>query len=313
MEHGEIATAFGRLLNQAIFDKKIALARIVELLEERGRTCTPATLSYWQSGKSLPRRASSARLLPDLEEILELEAGSLSEALARDLGTHDSGQGARSAPETSAQTNPFFDIETDTKPGLRVSSQEMSFEREAERIALIDHITISPDYCTATERITIVARPHRLGGGTLHFGFHLIPGSKFAEEGIDAMELYGARVSQVVMADESSIVVAAELPESTSPDMLHQISYVNREVSSTPFTETNERMFPWPLRHFSCQVAFEGELPDSIEWVRAGVEELEHGTRKVATISPLELYGNTVQVSMEDVSTGSTYITWRLP
>jgi hypothetical protein len=53
------------------------LERIQERLRAEGHSVSPATLSYWQTGRSRPERRESLAALAELEKILEVEPGSL--------------------------------------------------------------------------------------------------------------------------------------------------------------------------------------------------------------------------------------------
>ncbi len=70
---GEFALA----LRAAVHERGLSLDRLRYHLSKRGHELSVATLSYWQSGRSRPERASSLQALGDLEEILGVESGSL--------------------------------------------------------------------------------------------------------------------------------------------------------------------------------------------------------------------------------------------
>ena len=72
---------FADALRTAIRDSGLSLDRVRERLWQRGVTVSPATLSYWQSGRSRPERSVSLQALSVLEEVLGLEAGALSALL----------------------------------------------------------------------------------------------------------------------------------------------------------------------------------------------------------------------------------------
>lgn len=101
---GQVSDAIGSFddtLREAIERRGLALHRVRDRLEARGVVISVATLSYWQSGRSVPRRRGSLAALPHLEEILDLEAGTLVRALqatdARQAGEPDDGPPALTA------------------------------------------------------------------------------------------------------------------------------------------------------------------------------------------------------------------------
>lgn len=68
---------FPDALRAAIAGRGLSLDRLRYHLARRGYELSIATLSYWQSGRSRPERASSLAALSALEEILSVPEGSL--------------------------------------------------------------------------------------------------------------------------------------------------------------------------------------------------------------------------------------------
>lgn len=94
--------AFEDALRAAIHERGLSLERIHEHLRAAGAEVSPATLSYWQSGKTRPERARSLVALGHLERILDIPPGTLSKRLGppRPRGRwlhHNSGELAASA------------------------------------------------------------------------------------------------------------------------------------------------------------------------------------------------------------------------
>lgn len=72
---------FADVLRTAIAARGLTLARIRARLAENGATVSVATLSHWQSGRSLPGRRISADVLSLLDRILELPPDTLAQAV----------------------------------------------------------------------------------------------------------------------------------------------------------------------------------------------------------------------------------------
>ncbi|SDO60838.1 hypothetical protein SAMN04489867_0142 [Pedococcus dokdonensis] len=68
---------FSEALRSAIAGSGRSLESLRRRLAERGTPVSIATLSYWQSGRSLPQRGSSLRAVLHLEELLQLPHGHL--------------------------------------------------------------------------------------------------------------------------------------------------------------------------------------------------------------------------------------------
>lgn len=77
----DAAEDFAAALRSAITARGLALERIRYRLSQRGYDLSVATLSYWQSGRSRPERATSLAALGTLEEILQVPRGSLAAKL----------------------------------------------------------------------------------------------------------------------------------------------------------------------------------------------------------------------------------------
>ncbi|WP_168583355.1 hypothetical protein [Gephyromycinifex aptenodytis] len=74
-------TDFAAALRAAISARGLSLDQIRRGLARHGITVSVATLSYWQSGRSRPERASSLAAIGPLEELLELPRGFLGSRL----------------------------------------------------------------------------------------------------------------------------------------------------------------------------------------------------------------------------------------
>ena len=76
---------FGEVLRQAIRARGLSLERIhARLGADYGLSVSMATLSYWQSGRAVPRRSSSQEAVRALETILEVAPGTLLAPLDRE-------------------------------------------------------------------------------------------------------------------------------------------------------------------------------------------------------------------------------------
>lgn len=72
-------THFSHVFRSAVRARGLTLDRIRVRLAAAGTPVSNATLSYWQSGRSLPTRRTSLRTLAELEHILRVEPGTLTQ------------------------------------------------------------------------------------------------------------------------------------------------------------------------------------------------------------------------------------------
>lgn len=77
---------FAVTLRTAVRERGLSLERVRYHLARRGHDVSAATLSYWQSGRSRPERATSVAALGDLEVVLEVAPGTLTDALGKSRG-----------------------------------------------------------------------------------------------------------------------------------------------------------------------------------------------------------------------------------
>ncbi|MGD9482266.1 hypothetical protein WDH52_03240 [Streptomyces sp. TRM70308] len=70
-------TTFADAFRGALRGRGLTLERVCDHLALRGISVSPATLSHWQRGRSLPERPQSLRALRELEGILGQPAGAL--------------------------------------------------------------------------------------------------------------------------------------------------------------------------------------------------------------------------------------------
>lgn len=81
-------SVFATTLRQALERRRLSLRSVRQSLMDRGHDVSISTLSFWQSGARRPERAASIDIIRELEEILYLDDGQLSDALgpSRRLG-----------------------------------------------------------------------------------------------------------------------------------------------------------------------------------------------------------------------------------
>jgi len=82
------ADPFAAAFRDAINARGVTLARLYEQLRERGNRVSMATLSYWRSGARRPEGAQSLAAIADIEELLDIDSGSLTGLLS---GTNRTG------------------------------------------------------------------------------------------------------------------------------------------------------------------------------------------------------------------------------
>lgn len=122
--------SFADTLREAIDRRGLALHRVRDRLEHRGVVISVATLSYRQSGRSVPARRGSLAALPHLEEILGLEPGELGVALDR----------TRPAPDGPPCLTTLWPDHAHVLARL-----DTRWDAELDRLVLHDLLRVGPD------------------------------------------------------------------------------------------------------------------------------------------------------------------------
>lgn len=192
--HGDGNPTFAEVLSKAVHARGLSLDRIRARLEVAGVPVSNATLSYWQSGRSLPTRARSLRTLVELENVLDLEQGSLIELIRSADG------------RTRHQLFPWQNV----VPGEAVAEQiiaDMGIEvaGRISRVAVHDNVTIGEDRTESTQLTRIVLRAERSGTQS----WPVVVQQDTAEEATPEVEaVFGCRVGRMVIVPARQLAVA---------------------------------------------------------------------------------------------------------
>lgn len=129
-----LAQAFPEAFAEALRRRGVSLAWLHQRLVERGNPVSPAALSYWRSGRSQPERGTSREALVQIEGLLRVEPGSLTDLL---------GPSRRPGPRPGERTvkELFADL-----PGVQEALDELRFEGlYDELVEVLRHLTVDVD------------------------------------------------------------------------------------------------------------------------------------------------------------------------
>lgn len=291
---------FSSVLRTAVTASGMSLAQIVDKLAERNIKVTQAALSYWQSGRSLPRRQRSRQALVELEDILSLPAGALTSPLQKELLSLSASQPFASPyPKASSAPNSGF------------NSDSIDWSNEVYREMISARAMLSYDRQTLTEKVTTLIRVPNVDRPTFHVGYHWAQLTRSNGDTTPQIsDVEGAVVSDSLPFDNSTHVTCLHLPDFIRPGDLHQISYTTVSKSDTPIECTTERWFAWPLRYYTVFLDFGGNEPHNIEWVQAYTQESEGLTQRIEKIRPLSPLNSTIQIAASNIDGGSSVIRW---
>lgn len=236
---------FAEALRVAIRESGLSLSRIRDRLGERGVLLSPATLSYWQSGRSQPARRDSLAALRALEQVLGLGTGALSLLLAPPRPR------SRRARGESGAIGTMWPPDSVDRALRRVDTR---WEASLRRLSL--HERLEMDAAGRTSRIWVrqVLRATTDGPDRWTLFHHRVgPGHPLPL----VQPLRGCRVG-AVHTDPGAELLAAELllPRPLARGEAVVTEYALVEQSPGPMTGHHRRRLRSPVREYVLEVEF---------------------------------------------------------
>lgn len=292
---------FAAELSTALARSGMSLQHVVDILAERGLPTTQASLSYWKSGRSLPRRASSKPIIIELERIFDLPEGTLIDALEHSLQAQGAAKQARRLTPLSGSAP--YRIGFEESDRWEDLDAKIDWNADVRREVVEDTTTIRADRLGATHKIDYVVRVPNTPRAHLHVGialhdWDLLPdGEIVAPYDIEGAHPEHAYVSQ----NGRNAVIRLVLPENLKPGELHRLSLAYDFETTKPIHEVSERSFPWPLRFYNSRVIFEGEPPQEVYYDQRHIDQQGQVTRRIVSSMQIPVFDNSVQISLENV------------
>ncbi|MBR6459999.1 MAG: hypothetical protein IKS49_07635 [Actinomycetaceae bacterium] len=310
------STSFSAALYQAITDSRLSLAQIVSQLSERGFKISRTTLSQWQTGTSFPRRASSRMLTAELEKILALPPQTLTSLLPNN-NTGPIPRLRNSANYKSMRTN------TGGVPTFNSVAKDKHFQsveklidpaHEVIRETISEHLSISADFRTITQDLSVLVRIPDTDTPTMHTTVWWtkddeIPG----EDNIGFYDLKGAFPATTYVSDFDDGLVKItrlEFPPYTTPGSLHNLSYKLCFHYDTPITETTGRLIASKMRYYSCSITFEEQAPQLVHWVVSRTNSARSDISHVIETREMQPHDGELQVILEDAEYVTCFFRW---
>lgn len=293
----EANPGFAEVLSKAVQARGLSLDRIRARLEAAGVPVSNATLSYWQSGRSLPTRARSLRTLVELESILRLEPGTLIELIRTADG------------RTRHQ---LFDWQS-VLPAREVAQQIIADWGlpGAGRLTRINahHTTTVDQYRRETGTLTRqLMRAERSGVQS----FPLVQQQEGGFAGETEIEpLFGCRVGRLTEVDEIGLVVA----EMVLPRPLQRGEIVAVEFAVTmPAAQESAwmvRSIPEQCRELMLGVQFDPRnVPVKVEGFASSMIEHTSDEAEISDVVELSLFNGQAQQVRLEVAPGVYGIRW---
>lgn len=311
-----ILSPFSAALHQAVDNSHLSLAQIVSQLSERGFKISRTTLSQWQTGTSIPRRISSRILINELENVLGLPSQSLTSLLA---GTDTN---ALSKPQTRFRSKNMRS-NVGGMPSFNSVAKEQHFRsveelidpaHEVIRESIEEHLSVSADFHTITQDLSILVRIPDTKTPTMHTTAWWTKDDDLPDDDdIGVYNIKGAYPlsTQVNTFDDGLVkITCLGFPSYVAPHSLHHVSYKLRFHYDTPIIETTGRLISSKLRYYSCSLSFEGEAPQSLQWILSRTDSERSNVSHVIEARDMHPYNGDTQVTLEDVEHITCFFRW---
>lgn len=282
-EHGNFCQTFSDVLRE----HKMTLTSLAAELAERGHKVSVATLSYWQTGRSVPSRPASLAALAQIEQILGLPDRMLFEALP------SKERGALS----SAQLLPG---EEAVAVGMRQLGLDM--EPRHANLSLHDQITIGDDRCVHGHVVRQVLRADVEG----LLEWPVIYRQVGAEQGAPHVAaVRGAVLDRFTVVQPDGIFIGAlRIPRRVERG---ELVYVEYRIDWQPTRKDQlQRAVPELVRMLVLDVEFTGALPTS---VRYGSRE-RHDAPQPDPQWDVPIVGRSAQQAVLNASAGLHGLVW---
>ncbi|MFI6096305.1 multiprotein-bridging factor 1 family protein [Lentzea sp. NPDC051213] len=236
---------FAEALRAAITARGLSLERLRDHLARRGVSLSFATLSYWQTGRSLPERRASLLAVGHLEDVLEVAPGTLTALLApgvRAIRRQENGIGALwPAPAV------IDDV---------VGQVDTHWDHRLTRISQHDHVTVGPERGERRFLSRQVLRAEEDGPdrwvAIVHLDEHDRPLPLIRPR-------HNCRLGRVVTRPGEGLLVAELLfraPLRRGQTVITEHEIVNH--APYPLATNYERKFRRPVHEYVLEVSFDG-------------------------------------------------------
>ncbi|MGO4957378.1 hypothetical protein ACTQ49_08925 [Luteococcus sp. Sow4_B9] len=284
---------FAQRLREALHNSALSLEECASALVERGTPVSGATLSYWSTGRSVPKRAGSLRAVSELERILDVPAG----WLAGQVGT----------------ANPFGWAPGEVlprHPDLSAAFEQLGvgLDRRVLVTLLRDRTVIGVDAVSRT--FYLVVRADRPDATVLPW-INEIPGGAvdwrmepLADAGMMDVLSLSPLEGQSSRLLVSGLLLPGQLAKGQPAVVSHRLTFSWASPGDRLLMNSVHAPRPDGAGHLVQEVVFEAGIP---QWVRYEHTPVSGGR----AVPPRDLTpAREVQVTQRDAPAGRHVITW---
>lgn len=281
--------SFADALGEALRASGLPLSRIQSRLESLGTPVTVATLSYWQSGRSLPLRKNSLRAVNNIEAITGLPPGSLRNLL----------------PRTRTAITRVLGREFESSFLARAMQElQLDYRTPIELIDIDIEVTIGVDGRIRHSHVRRVLRSRT--AELTRLPLVLI---SCADPAPRVVESKGFRLGRE-FRDNTLGVMIGEMLLDPVPEY-DEIATLDAQITwgtTGPPVEGYDWALPQAARTFRLYIEFEGRVPTEAsaygfaEFNPTGDEMFRHG---------MPISGNRIELHLDDPGSGIFGLSWR--
>ncbi|MFJ2056739.1 hypothetical protein ACIOMM_12405 [Streptomyces sp. NPDC087908] len=249
-------TMFAVTFKEALRRRGLPLEHVRDHLQSHGITLSIATLSYWQSGRSLPEKPQSLRAIDVLEPFLGLASGTLRSLLRRRprgwVPPHDLAAIRGVYGENSAMEQALGDGFAHFNAGLR---------------RLVVHETVLVNAHRFVDEIRVTVAVRAVHDDARHLTVvHTLDSTRADTGTIDLTVPHGPPPSVRVRPELSCVIAEIPLGRRLVRNETAVIKYALRSTATTGVSHRYERRVTTPLQSYLLHLRFHPSAVPSKCW-----------------------------------------------
>ena len=239
--------AFAKTLENAIASQPLTLERISLRLRQAGFPVSVATLSYWQTGRSLPTRSRSRAALAELGHILGLEPGILESTL-----------------ECHGLICPNTIIPNYADAELLLQNLNLHLKQNWTKVSMSDRLFLDENGCEVSTHTRVLLRAENDANACYPIILQQ-PGTPGCCGKVT--KTHGMTVSKIQSLPEKNLtVVGGTLNKKVSRGELAAIEYIVDWDRTTTRSQSLERCILAPAHGLLLEATFAGKMPSKACW-----------------------------------------------
>ncbi|WP_217166061.1 hypothetical protein [Streptomyces sp. AC512_CC834] len=244
------ATAFKEALRQ----RGLPLDHVRDHLQSHGITVSPATLSYWRSGRSQPERLQSLRAVDIMEPLLGLPSGALRSLLRRRPR-------GWAPPHDPAAVRSVYGENSDLEKALGDAFPHLN--ADLRRLVVHESVNVNQHRLVDETRVTVAVRA--IHDDARHLtAVHILDSWKAGT--VDLTVPHGPPPSIRFRPELNCVIADIPFGRRLARNETAVVEYTLRSASTVGISHQHERRTATPLQTYLLQVRFHPRAVPSRCW-----------------------------------------------